>query len=289
VEEEKNIVVLYHANCPDGFCSAFAFWKKYGDKAKYIPAKHGEPPPPIEGKTVYIVDFSYNRLTLLKMKDAAKSLVVIDHHITAEKELGDLDFCEFDMSHSGAYLSWKYLFGEDNVPPIVLHVEDRDLWNWKLDFSREILSTIDSYPKTFEAWDDLHISLLDSDSPAHSKVVSTGRGILRYKDVLIASLIKNSFKMNIAGYEVPAINISFFQSEIAGQLSEGSPFAAAYYFDGSGFRVSLRSRENGIDVSEIASSFGGGGHRSAAGFRVDNIDEFIGVEYDDGTNKRHNR
>jgi hypothetical protein len=31
---------------------------------------------------------------------------------------------------------------------------------------------------------------------------------------------------------------------------------------------SLRSSANGLDVSEIARSFGGGGHRHAAGFRL---------------------
>jgi len=32
---------------------------------------------------------------------------------------------------------------------------------------------------------------------------------------------------------------------------------------------SLRSQEGGIDVSEIAIKFGGGGHKHAAGFKVD--------------------
>lgn len=31
---------------------------------------------------------------------------------------------------------------------------------------------------------------------------------------------------------------------------------------------SLRSREGGVDVSEIAKQFGGGGHKHAAGFRL---------------------
>ncbi|MGD9402423.1 MAG: DHHA1 domain-containing protein, partial [bacterium] len=34
------------------------------------------------------------------------------------------------------------------------------------------------------------------------------------------------------------------------------------------FRVSLRSKET-IDVNEIAQAFGGGGHQTAAGFRID--------------------
>ena len=39
------------------------------------------------------------------------------------------------------------------------------------------------------------------------------------------------------------------------------------------FRVSLRSKET-VDVNEIAHAFGGGGHQTAAGFRIDgNLDE----------------
>ncbi|MCL4441069.1 MAG: DHHA1 domain-containing protein, partial [Firmicutes bacterium] len=33
-------------------------------------------------------------------------------------------------------------------------------------------------------------------------------------------------------------------------------------------RVGLRSRQNGVDVSEIAKAFDGGGHQAAAGFQL---------------------
>ena len=32
----KDIVVLYHNNCTDGFSSAWVAWKKFGNKAEYI-------------------------------------------------------------------------------------------------------------------------------------------------------------------------------------------------------------------------------------------------------------
>ena len=40
---------------------------------------------------------------------------------------------------------------------------------------------------------------------------------------------------------------------------------------GQGFVFSLRSEEGGLDVSEIAKKFGGGGHKHSAGFKVKNI------------------
>ena len=58
-------------------------------------------------------------------------------------------------------------------------------------------------------------------------------------------------------------------SEVAGGLSEGHDFAGCYFDKGTGtVEYSLRSRENGIDVSEIAGLFGGGGHKHAAGFNI---------------------
>ena len=58
---------------------------------------------------------------------------------------------------------------------------------------------------------------------------------------------------------------------MASALAEGQLFAAAYYFDGEGYKFSLRSKEDGADVSKIAAVFGGGGHKNASGFKVINL------------------
>ena len=79
---------------------------------------------------------------------------------------------------------------------------------------------------------------------------------------------KNSTLFNICGYTVPVVNAPhFMSSEVAGELSDGHPFAASYSIGANGkITYSLRSRDGGIDVSEIATAFGGGGHAQAAGF-----------------------
>ena len=48
---------------------------------------------------------------------------------------------------------------------------------------------------------------------------------------------------------------------------EGVKVSALYKEDIDMWRVSLRSRQGAVDVSLIAQSFGGGGHRAAAAFR----------------------
>jgi hypothetical protein len=55
-------------------------------------------------------------------------------------------------------------------------------------------------------------------------------------------------------------------SDAVAELAKGQPFAAGCYDDEAGRRFSLRSDPNGFDVSAIAASYGGGGHRSATGF-----------------------
>lgn len=265
------LLVLYHSNCPDGFGAAWSFWRKYGDKAEYMPVSHGDPPPDVKGRSVFIVDFSYSRIIMERMEEEASSLLVLDHHKSAEEACGDLDFCIFDMNHSGAYLAWTYLFPDDNVPLLIRYIEDRDLWKWEMEFAKEILSMVDSAPKTFDEWDLLDSQLDAKESVRFNRVRAMGEGILSYKETLISSLLKNSYRIDIMGYDVPIVNAPFFQSEMAAELAEGEPFAAAYYFNGNEYRFSLRSTDSGEDVSDIAKNFSGGGHRNASGFLLTDL------------------
>jgi oligoribonuclease NrnB/cAMP/cGMP phosphodiesterase (DHH superfamily) len=283
----KKTVLLYHAGCPDGFGAAWAFWRKYGDSMEYIPVSHGTEPPNIEGCDVFIADFCYKRPVMIQMKADANSLVVLDHHKSSQEECGDLEFCNFDMNHSGAFLAWDYLFSGDNVPLLIRYVEDRDLWKWNLDSTEEILSAVDSFERTFENWDMLHSFLDAEDSVRWKRVKTMGEGILQYKKNLIKSLMRNAYQTDIMGKLVPIINIPFFQSEIAAELALTADYAAAYYFDGEAYKFSLRSKEGGDDVSLVAAEFGGGGHKNASGFRIESLSQLaVG---DDNDKKRENK
>ena len=39
-ENEMKPLVIYHANCTDGFGAAFAAWLKLGDEAEYLPMEY---------------------------------------------------------------------------------------------------------------------------------------------------------------------------------------------------------------------------------------------------------
>ena len=65
-------VVIYHADCTDGFGAAYAAWKQLGNRAEYYACKHGTSPPEVKGKNVVILDFSYGKAITKKMIKKAK-------------------------------------------------------------------------------------------------------------------------------------------------------------------------------------------------------------------------
>ena len=265
----KSRICIYHKNCADGFGAALAV-KSYWDAAgvaesdqEFFPAHYGDTPPDVEGKEVMIVDFSYDRQTLVDMNESAAKLTVIDHHKTAEEALKGLDFCHFDMSQSGAMLTYKHLFPESIAPLLFDYIQDRDLWQWKLPMSKEVSAALQAIPMRFEDWSpylvDNNIEILKMQ----------GETILRYQRRIVDKVASGSLPMiNFLGHDVPCVNTTTLISEIGNELSKSHPFAVMY-FDVEGKRVySLRSQEYGEDVSAIAKKFGGGGHACAAGFSV---------------------
>ena len=261
-------VVIYHANCPDGFGAAYAIWKQLGDEnIEYIPAKHGEEPPEISNCDVYIVDFSYKRDVLKQICDNAHHVTIIDHHISAQEDLRDLDkefdnlTLTFDMDHSGAVLTWLHMSVEP-VPELLLDVEDRDMWWHQREGSQAVNSAIESYPFDFELWDSWV-----TQKGARNELIREGEAIGRYRRNMIDRAKKRAVMATIAGYKVPVVNCPHnITSEVVGELSDGHPFAAGYSDHIKKRGWSLRSTKEGLDVSKIAELFGGGGHQRAAGF-----------------------
>jgi len=268
-------LVIYHRSCADGFASAWLCHKVWPD-AEFFAANYGEAPPPPEtmaDRRVLVLDFSYSRPILEALAEQAGTLLVLDHHETAEQALAGLPYAHFDQKRSGAGLTREYLYGEGlldyepNTWALIAYVEDRDLWQWNLHKSREVNSALASYPFDFDVWTGLANEL----GPIQ-RLATEGTAIERYRASVIASACAHARTVNIAGHIVPAVycNLRHFISDVAGTLAEGQPFGATWFDDmEAGVRQwSLRSRApDGLDVGAIAKSYpGGGGHRHAAGF-----------------------
>jgi oligoribonuclease NrnB/cAMP/cGMP phosphodiesterase (DHH superfamily) len=262
---------IYHSPCADGFSAAWAVWKRFGHSVRYHPGVHGEAPPDVTGEHVVIVDFSYKFPAMLPLMAQAASVTVLDHHKTAELDLlpllgtGRIDGV-FDMSRSGAVITWQYYHPNEPVPELLLHVQDRDLWQFKLSHTREIQAAVFSYDYSFDTWSKLHAECqIDK-----INLIKEGEAIERKHHKDIAELLKSSTRsMMIGGITVPVANLPYtMSSDAAHILAQDAPFAACY-FDRAGSRIfSLRSTDSGADVSEIAAAYGGGGHAHASGFQI---------------------
>lgn len=284
-------LVIYHAQCADGFCSAWIA-RHFLKDCDLHPAQYGTDPPDVSGRDVFILDFSYKRPLMLEIVSRARSLVVLDHHKTAAAELEGIGLVttpqqakppviHFDIGHSGARLTWDHFARDGQCRPwLVDYVEDRDLWLWKLESSRELNAAIRSYPFDFALWDKwagfdveeaVAYELLNQGKSWKNHVIGNmycqGKAILRAEQLQVDTHVSNAVEIEMDGYRILACNATVLQSEIAGKLAENRPFGAVYFVTPDRKRVwSLRSRDGGVDVSEIARAHGGGGHARASGF-----------------------
>ena len=265
---------LYHGNCADGFSAAWAVWKRHGDVVRYVPCHHGKPPPDVRGEHVLMVDFSYKHDVLLDMSREAASVTILDHHKSALYDLTPLLNARiidglFDMDKSGAVLAWEHCHPDKPIPDLLLHVQDRDLWLFKLLNTRVIMSAVSSHVFDFATWDDL--ARRCASPRLRADLIEEGEAIERNHMKDIAELLPDTTRpMIIGGVEVKVANLPpTMSSDAAGTLAQDGPFGATYFDGKDGRHFSLRSHgEGGMDVSEIAIRYGGGGHRNAAGFRM---------------------
>jgi hypothetical protein len=280
----------------DGLGAAWAIWRKFGDSVEYIPVSYGKPiAGDFTSKHVLMVDFSLKRDELFEMIGlGVSSIVVLDHHKTAQAELetfaihrtdcaslshADIDrilfdlavldlapiVVRFDMEKSGARLAWEFAHDTITAPLLIGHIEDRDLWRFKIPGTKEIHTAIRSYPPSLLTFDSL-VSRVSS-------LFVEGESILRAERQIMEGALKHAYKMCIDGHVVPVVNcILHFASDAAHELlnrNPEAPFSAVWCIGDNGrMHFSLRSEDARADVSEIAKRFGGGGHRNAAGFEI---------------------
>lgn len=296
---ERKTMCIYHGNCADGFAAAWVVRKALGDQVEFVAGVYGQEPPDVEGMDVIIVDFSYKYDVLAKMSWRAHSIIILDHHKSAAEDLESLPpfhagvrvdgrladgsvslgwqsahelmlsqnapaiSCCFDMNRSGAMLAWDHFFPAEEPPKLLRHIEDRDLWLFKVDGTREIQANLFSYPYDFEVWDMLMAADVET-------LRSDGAAIERkhHKDIAeLVAVMKR--RLIIGGHDVPAASLPYTLTSDAGHLmAQGELFAACYWDTPDGRVFSLRSTDEGLDVSKIAKQYGGGGHRNASGFCV---------------------
>ena len=271
--DRKEIVVIYHGKCPDGFGGAYAAWKKFGDSAEYVAVDYGdEPVADLAGREVYIVDFCYEDTEVMAtLARDCKKLVVLDHHQSNQAIVESAPEHVFDAKRSGATIAWTYFHPGEPVPSLMKYLEDGDLYLYTLPETRDIFSYLMNTPYDFAAWDTLAMQL--EDSSGRAKVLQTAKAYTEFFESLGNRSVDRAKKVHFEGREIyfaathPDITMkSFVGNQLYKKLP---PYALVVTAHPNGFGVSIRG-DGSVDVSKIAAKYGGGGHPGSAGFFVPN-------------------
>lgn len=182
----KPDICIHHFPCDDGFASAWVARRTWPD-ITIKGTNYGLPFPDVDvlGKNILIADFSYKSDVLGGiMMRGARSIVMLDHHKTAQADLVDFNietrapvqFCaqdvdgflrdyadlgrppviaHFDMNRSGAALTWEFCNPGFDPPAFIAMIEDRDLWRFKLPHTRAFSLYLRSLDYDLAEWDYL--------------------------------------------------------------------------------------------------------------------------------------
>ena len=215
----------------------------------------------------------------------------------------------FDLDKSGARLAWEYFFPTYPLPLVLCHIEDADLWRFALPETRAFSHALRLQPFDFVLWDCLCNEIADRESPRYQAMLTEGKAIELFFQHEVSRLAESRLVMpaNLRGEPLDdlqsvrhgqplisaqnsnmravsglAINAdSMFASELGHLLAERSgSFGLIWQLAADGeIKVSLRAAGM-LNVAEIASRYGGGGHPNAAGFRItvsQFLDEILGI------------
>lgn len=292
------ISVLYHKNCTDGIVAAFVmqqFFKRTKQEFQCIAVNYGQPAPDVAGHHVYIVDFCYGPEQMDVLSKTCKSVTVLDHHKTAADNWGGYGCRFFTQSEgtkanvlmwlieemSGAGIALAFIketmrqhpdvvdfTKNDRINWLVSRVQDRDLWKFEFGDESNIVHAMLNYQDyNFDLMEQ--IVFHESQDQLERRML-LAEGAYRTRIQMSGSYAKLAKKVCFCGHEVPVVNCpADFSSNVGDILSQENPFALMWCASNEKVFVSLRSNsQTGLDVKEIAASFGGGGHIHAAGFTL---------------------
>lgn len=318
----SNTKIIYHKinklqSCPDGLAASWSALKKYPDAevigweyqtepplaasyfGEYIvkslkllsrnlfsKTKHPQKSLIAPGDRVVIVDFSFPKEVLNSWVAIGVEVIVIDHHKTAQKMLEGFagGILRFDMDKCGAMLTWEYFFPDKPVPEFIKYVQDQDLWQWALPFSKEVREAFGSLGRSFQTFDFLE-TLPNNEFVEYMKAV--GEPLVKAREERVEAIAARHKDRQLDEYVIKAVELTedelFLTSDVCAYLYNSYPevpFVACFNYEAQSWlqkllrkpktvKWSLRSSNknpNAVDVSAIAKRRGGGGHHNAAGY-----------------------
>lgn len=261
-----------------------------------------------EGDKVYIVDYSLHPNDMIKLLKITKNVIWIDHHISAinkyddwndlieeatgiseipgirvngisgsaltylycchgwnESALSELRDCSINEEEVCKVLTKDF---EERAPKYLVYINDWDIWKHDYKESEQLQIAISNI---------LDINLImemDRNEDLVDELLEKGKHYIEYRDMW-----SNQF-MNTYGFEthledldgnlklIFVANLGNANSKFFGNRIDEYDAVVTQCFNGEIWNFSIYSNKEDFDCSKIASHFGGGGHKGAAGFSL---------------------
>ena len=295
LEPKDKIAVVYHRVDLDGLMSA-GIVNKYmvdnNEPTKFFGYNHKDPlPTDIEKyKTVIFVDIAFEKANMINLAYRTH-VIVLDHHITTQnmlveicEEITDKDFeldYIMDTSIAACEVVYEYFYPHQPINEIITllgkydtfrHVgtPDEDRVQFFQNLSRIRL-------KTYEDCTDI-LNLFEGDYDAEMELIDkwVGDGKLIYEAMKVNAdrMYKTSFPVILDGKLFLCNNtVGINPKSYKLPYDENYDGFITFHYNRDKWLFTLYS--DSTDVSVIAKNLGGGGHKGAAGFHVDDIEIFL--------------
>ena len=281
-------LIIYHqvskdVDCPDGITAAWVASRAL-PTAKIIGVnyKDGIDTSLLKKYSmIYLVDFSLPTEQAKELLEAGVKIIILDHHKTALENLSifkKIIMGKIDISPNqcGATLAWEYFFPYKEAPYFLELVRDRDTWTFihpetkafheAFSFKRHEAKGKESI---FQLMDSLAVM---SREEIVEKIIPMGESLLAEKERKVKEIAQRWEEFKLGEYTIAIVRLEAeegrFTSDICAEMYKtlNYPFVGAINeFTGS-FDLRSNSKTTNFDVSAIAKTYGGGGHRNASGF-----------------------
>lgn len=286
-------LIIFHHPCDDGFASALAAWLVFGNDAEYCGRDHNDPIntlPSFKDRNVYILDFSFNQDVFAQIFKEAAYVTWLDHHkssfdmwlgkeyLTDQRQqyigVGPGYKIVLDNTKSGCILAWELFHPNKPIPDLFRYIDDNDRWVHKMTCSKAFTCAIRTHDMDFKTWKSLMIGC--EDQKVIDSLIKSGTAINLSFQKMVREISQDAQPVSFI-YETDMFikkstglccNANYhFSSDVGSLLANKSGTFGMTWFQKKDGTASCSLRSVGdFDVSVIAKSMGGGGHKNAAGF-----------------------
>lgn len=198
-----------------------------------------------------------------------------------------------DTNFAACELTWKYFFPNETMPEIVRLLGRYDYFSYKetdeeqkvLEFQYGARQVINSYEK---AYTYLVANCHDSQSSVIEMIKSDGAVIYKYLCIEAKQIYNKAFVIRLENLDILIEGVSKVYKFLTVNHERFNPinfgidyhkegydgFACFWYKDGK-WMWSLYNDDGNVDCSMIAKQYGGGGHKGAAGFIIEDLTQII--------------